>query len=54
MLVALAREPHLAVNPLVLQHVHNVIEQLPAVAADQDVRVTCQVERCFNPPNVEK
>lgn len=54
MLVALAREPHLAVDPLVLQHVHNVIEQLPAVAADQDVRVTCQVERCFNPPNVEK
>ena len=24
-----------------LQHVHDVVEQLPAVAADQDVRVTC-------------
>ena len=51
--VALAGEPHLAVDPLVLQHIHDVIKQLPTVAADQDVRVTCQDEKCFNSPNVE-
>ena len=53
MFVALAGEPHLAVDPLVLQHIHDVIKQLPTVAADQDVRVTCQDEKCFNSPNVE-
>ena len=34
-----AGEPHLAVVLLVVQHVHQVIEQLPTVAADEDVRI---------------
>ena len=37
--LALAGEAHLAVVLLVVQHVHQVVEQLPAVPADQDVRV---------------
>ena len=39
--IALAGESQLAVVPLVVQHVNQVHEHLPAVAADQDVRVTC-------------
>jgi len=36
-LVAFTREPHLTVDLLVLQHVHDVVEQFPAVATNQDV-----------------
>ena len=42
LLVALTREPHLAVDPLVLQHVHDIVEQFPTVPADQDVRIACR------------
>ena len=52
-LITLTSEPHLAVDPFVLQHIHDVIKQLTTVATDQDVRVTCQHEKCFNSPNVE-
>jgi hypothetical protein len=37
--LALAGEPHLAVVLLVVQHVHQVIEQLPTVTTDQDIRI---------------
>jgi len=40
LLLALAGEPHLAVVLLVVQHVHQVIEQLPAVPTNKDVRIT--------------
>jgi len=43
-LIALAGEPHLAVDFLVLQHINNIIEQFSAVAADQDIRVTVSFE----------
>ena len=36
-LVAFTREPHLTVDLLVLEHVHDVVEQFPAVATNQDV-----------------
>ena len=36
-LVAFTRKPHLTVDLLVLEHVHDVVEQFPAVATNQDV-----------------
>ena len=39
-LVTLASEPHLAVDLLVLQHVHDIIEQFTTIATDQNVGVT--------------
>ena len=41
-LITLACEPHLAVDPLMLQHVNNIIKQLSTIATYQDVRVACK------------
>ena len=45
MLATFAGEAEFAVGPLVVQHVHDVPEHLPAVAADQDVRTACNREK---------
>lgn len=37
-------EPQFAVIPLVLQQLAQIRKHLPAIAADQDIRVACNVE----------